>query len=228
MPNWCFNYATITCPTKELYDKLINAIIENKWFETFAPLNSDPEIHENEWDYAKAVEIWKTKWAVFDVEILSQNDDELELVLSFETAWTPPTGVYSIMKNNYGIETIGMFDEPGCSFFGKCIYSREEEIEEFFDFPSNEEELQELQKQIGSELDEYMSPTWLQLREDWEEEDEDEDEDEEYEEYGDSLPELIEINSDEDDDCDYDDDDVHDDEDELDKPEINEIKNLEW
>ena len=24
MPNWCFNYATITCPTKEIYDKCKN------------------------------------------------------------------------------------------------------------------------------------------------------------------------------------------------------------
>ena len=173
MPNWCFNHATITCPTKEIYDKLLNSIIENKWFQTFAPLNLDPTIYENEWDYSKAIEVWKTKWSVTDVEILSQDEEVLELILSFETAWTPPTGVYSIMKQNFGIETISMFDEPGCSFFGKCIFSREEEIEEYFDLPSNEEELQELQKQIGSELNDYMHPTWVQLREDWEEDDDD-------------------------------------------------------
>jgi len=175
MPNWCFNHATITCPTKEVYDKLLNSIKENAWFQTFAPLNLDPEIHENGWDYFKANEIWKTKWAATDVDILNQYDDDFLLELSFETAWSPPTGVYSIMKNNFGIETIGMFDEPGCCFFGKCVYLKDCELEEFFDLPSNEEELQELQKNIGSELDEYMYPTWVQLREDWDDDDDDAD-----------------------------------------------------
>jgi len=171
MPNWCYNHATITCPTKEVYDKLLNAISQNLWFQTFAPLNLDPEIYENGWNYDTAIEIWKTKWSATDVDILNQSDDELLLELSFETAWTPPTGVYSIMKKNYGIETIGMFDEAGCSFFGKCIYSKECEIEEFFDLPSDEGELQELQKNIGIDLNEYMSSTWVQLREDWAEND---------------------------------------------------------
>jgi hypothetical protein len=211
MPNWCFNFATIISPSREIYDKLLNAITENKWFQTFAPINLDPEIHENEWDYVKAIEIWKTKWAATDVDILNQYDDELLLEIRFETAWSPPFGVYSIMKKNYGFEINAIYDEEGCEFFGKCIYSKEEELDETYNFPSNKKELEALRKVIGSELDDYMYSTWERLEEEWQqEEEEEEDEDDE-----DSLPELIEIHSDEEDE-------------EICKPEINEINNFEW
>jgi hypothetical protein len=80
----------------------LKSISENNWFETFAPLGLENE-PENNWDYNLAIEIWKTKWSARDVEILNQYDDELQLELSFETAWSPPTGVYSIMNKKYNI-----------------------------------------------------------------------------------------------------------------------------
>ena len=202
MPNWCLNFATITCPTKEIYDKLLNAIIQNVWFETFAPLGLDPEIYENGWDYDKAIDVWKTKWGATDVEILNQYDDELLLELSFETAWSPPTGVYSIMNKNYNIDINAFYDEECCDFFGKCIYSKEQEFDETYEFPTNKEELEELRKVISSELDDYMSSTWERLEEEWDCEDcedcEDGDDEEDDDLDDDSLPELIEICDDED------------------------------
>jgi len=224
MPNWCYNFATITCPSKEIYDKLFNAIVQNVWFETFAPLGLDNEVYENGWDYNKAIEIWKTKWSARDVEILNQYDDELQLELSFETAWSPPTGVYSIMNKKYNIEVTAFYDEEGCDFFGRCIYSKEQEFDESYEFPTNKEDLEELRKVIGSELDDYMYSTWERLEEEWAEEVCDDDN---------SLPELIEIVSDEDEDSlpelveiVNDAEDIQDVEDveEFGNPEINEIK----
>ena len=129
MPNWCQNFATVTCPSKEIYDKLLDAIKQNIWFETFAPLGLDPEIYEDGWEYSKAIETWKTKWGAKDVQVLTQDDYEdvadchdavdeeidnniedrkqkLTLELHFETAWSPPNGVYSIMNKKYGIEEL--------------------------------------------------------------------------------------------------------------------------
>jgi len=196
MPNWCYNFATITCPTKETYDKLLNSILQNTWFETFAPLNLDPEIYENGWDYHKAIDVWKTKWDVTDVEILNQYDNELLLELSFETAWSPPTGVYSIMSKNYNIDITAFYDEEGCDFFGRCIYSKDKEFDETYEFPTNKKDLEELRKVIGSELDDYMYSTWERLEEEWDDEDDDDDDED-----NDSLPELLEISSDEEDDA---------------------------
>ena len=221
MPNWCYNFATITCPSKEIYDKLFNAIVQNVWFETFAPLGLDTEVYENGWEYNKALEIWKTKWGATDVEILNKYDDVLQLELSFETAWSPPTGVYSIMNKKYNIDVTAFYDEEGCDFFGRCIYSKEQEFDESYEFPTNKEDLEELRKVIGSELYDYMHSTWERLEEEWDEEDCDDD---------DSLPELIEIFTDEDEDSlpeleeIVNDEEDEEDEEEFGNPEINEIK----
>ena len=60
----------------------------------------------------------------------------------------------------------------GSSFFGRYAKNKNEEINESFEIPSNREELIEIRKTIDSELDDFMSPTWEQLEEDWEEEQE--------------------------------------------------------
>jgi hypothetical protein len=170
MPNWCINSATIKCPSKEIYDTLIAAIIENKWFKTFAPLGLDPAQYENGWDFRTACNVWNTKWDAVEAEITSRDDAEYILDVSFDTAWSPPLGVYELMNKNFDIEITAYYYELGCSFFGRYIKNKTEKIDESFEIPCSHEELTEIRKIIGSELDDFMSPTWEQLEEDWEEE----------------------------------------------------------
>ena len=172
MPNWCYNFAQLTCPAKDVYNKLIDSITNKCWFTTFAPLNVD-----NKWDYNKAIERWKTKWDPDSIEIVNKDDELYTIEISFETAWIPPTGVYTIMNKNYNIETVAYYEESGCEFFGKCVFSKDEEIDETYDFPSNKEELNETRNIIGAELDDFMSSTWEQLEEQWQQEDDDDDDD---------------------------------------------------
>ena len=163
MPNWCINSATIKCPSKEIYDKLLGSIIEKKWFETFAPLGLDPNQCEDGWDFKTACNVWKTKWDAAEVEITNRDDTEYILDVSFDTAWSPPLGVYEIMSNNFDIETTAYYYELGCSFFGRYIKNKNEEIDESFEIPCSHEELAEIRKIISSELEDFMSPTWEQL-----------------------------------------------------------------
>ena len=171
MPNWCHNFATFTCPTKDIYDKFLLSLQENNWFEKFASLDLDEETYENGWEYCKAIEIWGTKWVPCELEILSGNEDTLSIEVSFSTAWSPPTGVYKKMNKDFNITTTAFYDELGCEFFGRCFYSNEEEVDDTYDIPSDLDELNELRKKIGKELDEYMESTWEQLEEDWENDD---------------------------------------------------------
>ena len=168
MPNWCHNYASITCPTKEIYDKLNNAISSYKWFETFAPLQIDNETDERDWDYHIAINTWGTKWSPSEIEINNTCDENYIIELTFYSAWSPPIGVYKIMNKNFDINIHAFYEESGCEFFGRYCVSKEEEIDDVFDMPSNLEELNELRKIIGSELDDFMS--WENLQEQWEEE----------------------------------------------------------
>lgn len=170
MPNWCNNCATITCPTKEIYDKLIDAISSDKWFETFAPLEIVDGTNENGWDYHTAIETWGTKWTPSNIDLNNTDNENYTLDVTFDTAWSPPIGVYRIMNRQFDINITAFYEEYGCEFFGRFCISKEEEIDDVFDMPSDLDELTELRKIIGSELDDYMSFTWEHLQEDWEQE----------------------------------------------------------
>jgi hypothetical protein len=148
------------------------------------------------------------------------------------------------MNKNFDINTNAFYEEYGCDFFGRFCVSKEQEIDDVFDMPTDLAELTELRKIIGSELDDYMSFTWEHLQEEWnndddddeddeDDEDEDEDDDDDDDEDYSDMPELIDITGDdEDDDEDYSDmpeliditgDDEDDDEDYSDMPELIDI-----
>lgn len=161
MPNWCFNSATFVCPNKEIYDKLLQSIIDDNWFETFAPLGIENDSSDK----------WGTKWTPIDIDIGNKDENKLTIDICFDTAWNPPINFYWLLNNNFSIETTAFYYELGCEFFGRCIYSGSVEMDESFDIPSNKEELVELQKQISDDLNEFMIPTWECLEEQWVEED---------------------------------------------------------
>ena len=161
MPNWCYNAATFVCPSKEVFNKLLQSINDNNWFQTFVPLENN----------TNACDKWGTKWSSIDLEIGNKDENKLTIDISFDTAWSPPIELYIIMNKVYSIETTAFYYELGCEFFGRCIYSGLNEMDETFDIPSNKEELVELQKRINSDLNEFMMPTWECLEEQWLEED---------------------------------------------------------
>ena len=179
MPNWCNNYAHITCPSKDIYINLNTAITNNTWFETFAPLSITDETNEMGWDLSTAVNTWSTKWPPSNIEIINTDDENYIIELSFDTAWYPPLGVYKIMNKKFDIDIHAYYEEWGCAFFGRLCLSKEEEIDDMFDMPTNSEELNKIREIIGCELDDYMLSCWTQLKEQWEEEDAEEESNEE-------------------------------------------------
>jgi hypothetical protein len=174
MPNWCNNRAEFICPSREIYDKLLLSIKNNNWFETFAPLGIDRKIYPNGYDIKRVYEIWNTKWTPNELEINDSDENKCIINVSFDTAWTPPTGVYKLMSTNHNIDVIAYFSEQGCGFFGKCMYSNNENLEvcDYYDYPSDENELEQLREEIGinSDLDNYMHDEWMFLNEMWKEE----------------------------------------------------------
>lgn len=183
------NSASFVCPSKEIYENLLRSIKSDTWFQTFAPLGLDPD----GWDYATACSVWNTKWSARDVDINDCDDNEYTVNISFESAWSPPTGVYRLMNKNHNIEVTAYYDEPGNCFFGRCMYVNDyrdggggEKIvsDETYDYPNDMKELEELRNSIGigSDLDDYMDSTWTNLQEMWEEEEvQEEDQDDEEE-----------------------------------------------
>lgn len=191
------NSASFVCPSKEIYENLFDSIKTDTWFQTFAPLGLDPEKHPDGWDYTTACSVWNTKWSARDVDINDFDDNEYTINVSFESAWSPPTGVYRLMNKNHNIVVTAYYDEPGNCFFGRCMYVKNHsgdgdgdgdgkkiDSDETYDYPNDMKELEELRSSIGigSDLDDYMDSTWINLQEMWEEEEEEDQDDEEDEE----------------------------------------------
>ena len=154
MPNVCYNSATFVCPSKDKYNVLLESIKNNTWFQTFAPLVegiNDSDYYDRELAWEK----WGTKCIPDELEINNSYDESYTIEVSFETAWNPPGAVYKTMFENYSIKTTAYYYELNCDFFGRYVYSDEQEIDEVYDIPSNQKDLEELQKNIDSDLNDY-------------------------------------------------------------------------
>ena len=60
---------------------------------------------------------WDTKWDAYDVHIVDDDHDQLEV--EFETAWSPPEAICHQIREDYPDLSVSWFyDEPGCEIAG--------------------------------------------------------------------------------------------------------------
>tara|TARA_R100000231_G_scaffold72317_1_gene56924 strand:- start:509 stop:1000 length:492 start_codon:yes stop_codon:yes gene_type:complete len=60
---------------------------------------------------------WDTKWDAYDLEVTDDDEDQLEV--TFNTAWSPPETVCHAMREKYPDLAVSWFyDEPGCEIAG--------------------------------------------------------------------------------------------------------------
>lgn len=113
MPNWCFNYATISNSDKSKMDKLRKAIKAGKVLQSFFP--TPKKLLEGEGWYMWRVGNWGTKWDLCDIETL--HDDGETISLQFNTAWSPPTEAYQkLIEQGFWIDAY--YSEAGMGFCG--------------------------------------------------------------------------------------------------------------
>ena len=146
MPNWCHNRVTAYGNEDKL--KEIEKIFESKTpFNDIFPMpdfktiphekgelpkleqmkNPDGSIlwetynwpdgtNDDRW-YSWCVDNWDTKWEASEVEI--ELDDSEILRVTFDTAWSPPEGVMTKLREKFPDVTFQCFyDEPGCEIAG--------------------------------------------------------------------------------------------------------------
>ena len=68
--------------------------------------------------YDWRIQNWDTKWDAYDVSILDEDLENLEV--SFNTAWSPPEAICHALREKYE-DTVAVswfFDEPGCEIAG--------------------------------------------------------------------------------------------------------------
>jgi hypothetical protein len=143
MPNWCNNDVTLKHDDPAMLDRAEKAFkaqaFLQEWIPVPEPLRetmsghySDPykrDLHEftqqlnlkyfgyRDW-YDFCVNEWGTKWDVGgeDGEICVREYDSM--LLSFNSAWAPPTKVYYKLQE-LGFDVVAWYWEPGMGFVGR-------------------------------------------------------------------------------------------------------------
>lgn len=121
MPNWCENEITITGDVSEIVKDLNS--IENKEdrnvFKTLIglPDGIGQEEYEKDW-YNINLDRFGTKWDISYEDCEPQEFDD-ELVLTPNTAWSPPTEFCVNLAKKYGVEVEMYYYESGMDFCGK-------------------------------------------------------------------------------------------------------------
>ena len=143
MPNWCNNTVVLKHEDPTMIERARKAFTDARFLEEFIPVPKDlhivsgsvgakgsPEQIELEaqtmrnlsiygyatW-YDYCVNEWGTKWDVGGDDYNAPQDIPGGLMLSFDSAWSPPITAYEKLME-LGFEIEAMYYEPGMAFAG--------------------------------------------------------------------------------------------------------------
>jgi len=170
MPNWASNHITIRGNQQEIQE-IAAAMQDSRFLESVIPVpedlrrdgsttsgGPDSEVYDqlrrentakhgySNW-YDFCVDRWGTKWEV-DCQDVQIEDDGQTVSASFESAWSPPTGVAEALVSK-GLSVTLHYYEPGMGFVGKW--------EDGYDYcyELSGETSQTVRDVIGDELDDF-------------------------------------------------------------------------
>ena len=138
MPNWCYNTVELTHEDPKMIARARAAFLDKGLLNEFVPIPEELKIvagclgegaeqtaleaqearnlekhgYRNWYDYC--VNEWGTKWDVGGQEV---NDIPNGVILTFDSAWAPPTFAYDKLLD-LGFEVRAMYYEPGMGFCG--------------------------------------------------------------------------------------------------------------
>jgi hypothetical protein len=140
MPNYCGNTLTITHEDPEMIRRAKAAFAEGEFLNEFVPVPKDLQItagklgdpvaqaelelkeqanlarHGYKTWYDFCINEWGTKWDVGNGAGIQTWDDH-ELVVYFDSAWSPPIAAYERLLD-LGFTVYATYYEPGCAFAG--------------------------------------------------------------------------------------------------------------
>jgi hypothetical protein len=154
MPNWCNNSVTFRGEKEDLdkFEKFLNDKNGKDWFDFFLPcpqelkdggpvgLSAKPDENAkaleekygaSDW-YTWSVNNWGTKWNC-DAQDWTRNEDTI--TFWFDSAWSPPTDLYSFICNDTDFSVDAEYHEEGMAFVGRFI-DGEDETYEYSDLDS--------------------------------------------------------------------------------------------
>jgi len=119
MPNWCENEIKITANSEKELGEFVAYVRDNNSLFSF---NKILPVQ----DEVTKVDVWGTKWSVQDVDYVWES-----LVTAnyfFETAWTPPYGIYTALQKQFpDIDICWFYKEEGNRIAGYMNNEKEKE-----------------------------------------------------------------------------------------------------
>ena len=121
MPNWCQNKLTVEHDDPAMIERFVKAYNAGKTCNEFIPEPKD--IGDGWFDWR--ISAWGTKWDIGADEGTDHEERyglkatvvENEANCSFDSAWSPPIGLYNELTN-LGYKVHASYFEPGMSFCG--------------------------------------------------------------------------------------------------------------
>ena len=115
MPNWCLNKLTISHEDRSKVMEFVHAYKEGKVCEHYLPRPQDQDWYE--WNISN----WGTKWDIGsdnnEIRGLHPTVVDNEASMSFDSAWSPPVGLYQKLVE-LGFSVNASYFEPGLAFCG--------------------------------------------------------------------------------------------------------------
>lgn len=128
MPNWCSNNVEITHNDPAAVQAVVEAFNRGDLCETFLPIKHIAITGQHD----AAINKWGTKWDVGGEDCADRVTLALEgkgVCLSFESAWTPPVGLYNkLVELGYSVKAT--YFEPGVGFVGEY----EDGLDQWYEF----------------------------------------------------------------------------------------------
>jgi hypothetical protein len=179
MPNWCNNRVVISHPDTAKLEALVGAIKEGNFLKHIVPIPEDLNIvagrvgddsnpdqielerreKENLEKYGAAnwydfcVARWGTKWDVdaYDkVEFDDQWDKNNKITFGFDSAWSPPIGIYEELVEQ-GFSVRAYYYESGMCFAGLW----DDGYDDFYELGGMNSE--QVREELPNELDEMFA-----------------------------------------------------------------------
>ena len=173
MPNLCNNNLELTGNLKELKE-IQKSIKAGDFFNSILPIPKDLEGTQSpardedkeknkilklehgadNW-YDWRVNNWGTKWDIdadsfYQNELVKVTDNTGKLNLAFDTAWSPPEGIYNAIVDQEKLGVNAYYYEPGCDFAGHYYDGHDDCIS-----PSEQDDNYFEKSDLGMALDGY-------------------------------------------------------------------------
>lgn len=112
MPNWCQNSVVIKHDDADKLKRVEKAFNEGRLCSEFIPLPEGSGAIDQ-------TEAWGTKWDI-DPSFLKARAKGNTISLYFDSAWSPPTGLYNkLVEEGYNVDAL--YFEGGMGFYGRYI-----------------------------------------------------------------------------------------------------------